>query len=139
MSELHPDDRKKLGQVLGMKPAEIVAAAEVDGFDPPGAVVQTHDGQRVLVWTDGDGKPVVTPWDGPMPGELVGEHGPELELDEQVGAVVDLGDVPDGSAEVVLAWVGEDKERAARALAAEQARDKPRSTLVGQLEKLAQA
>ena len=37
----------------------------------------------------------------------------------------------------VLAWVGEDAERAAEALAAEQAKDKPRSTLVAALTKLA--
>ncbi|MFE2164885.1 hypothetical protein ACFXB3_07395 [Streptomyces sp. NPDC059447] len=37
----------------------------------------------------------------------------------------------------VLAWVGEDPERAAEALARELAKDKPRSTLVKQLEKLA--
>lgn len=43
----------------------------------------------------------------------------------------------DGTAADVLAWVGEDPERAAEALAAEQAKDKPRSTLVKQLEKLA--
>lgn len=38
----------------------------------------------------------------------------------------------------VLAWVGEDQERAAEALAAEEAADKPRSTLVKQLKKLAE-
>lgn len=38
----------------------------------------------------------------------------------------------------VLAWVGEDKERAAEALEAEEAADKPRSTLVKQLKKLAE-
>lgn len=43
----------------------------------------------------------------------------------------------DAKADDVLAWVGEDPERAAEALAAEQAKDKPRSTLVKQLEKLA--
>lgn len=37
----------------------------------------------------------------------------------------------------VLAWVGEDPERAAEALEAEQAKDKPRSTLVAALTKLA--
>lgn len=37
----------------------------------------------------------------------------------------------------ILAWVGEDPVRAAKALAAELAKDKPRSTLVKQLEKLA--
>jgi hypothetical protein len=45
----------------------------------------------------------------------------------------------DGTAADVLAWVGEDRERAAEALAAEQAKDKPRSTLVKQLEKLVDA
>ena len=48
------------------------------------------------------------------------------------------GPVPvDGTAVDVLDWVGDDPERAAEALAAEQAKDKPRSTLVKQLEKLA--
>lgn len=36
----------------------------------------------------------------------------------------------------VLDWVGDDRDRAAEALEAEQAKDKPRSTLVKQLEKL---
>jgi hypothetical protein len=45
----------------------------------------------------------------------------------------------DGTAADVLAWVGEVPDRAEEALAAEQAKDKPRSTLVKQLEKLAAA
>lgn len=43
----------------------------------------------------------------------------------------------DATATDVLAWVGDDPERAAEALEAETAKDKPRSTLVKQLEKLA--
>jgi hypothetical protein len=43
----------------------------------------------------------------------------------------------DAKADNVLVWVGEDPARAAEALAAEQAKDKPRSTLVKQLAKLA--
>lgn len=39
----------------------------------------------------------------------------------------------------VLAWVGDDKDRAAQALAAEQATEKPRTGLVPALEKLATA
>jgi hypothetical protein len=39
----------------------------------------------------------------------------------------------------ILAWVGEDPDRASEALDAELAKDKPRSTLVKQLEKLAAA
>jgi hypothetical protein len=41
------------------------------------------------------------------------------------------------SAQHVLAWVGDDPERAAEALVAEEEKDKPRSTLVKSLEKLA--
>lgn len=43
----------------------------------------------------------------------------------------------EASAAAVLAWVGDDPERAKEALDAEQAKDKPRSTLVKQLEKTA--
>lgn len=43
----------------------------------------------------------------------------------------------EANATVVLTWVGEDPERAAEALDAELAKDRPRSTLVKQLEKLA--
>lgn len=43
----------------------------------------------------------------------------------------------DATAADILAWVGESSERAGEALDAELAKDKPRSTLVKQLEKLA--
>jgi hypothetical protein len=54
-----------------------------------------------------------------------------------VGPAVDLdGDgVPDGTAKQVLDWVGEDRDRAAMALGAELGQEKPRSTLIGALEK----
>lgn len=55
-----------------------------------------------------------------------GEDEPPAELDI------------DGTAQAVLAWAGDDPDRAAEALAAEQAKDKPRSTLVKQLAKLAE-
>lgn len=51
--------------------------------------------------------------------------------------VVDEFD-PDATAAAVLDWVDEDPGRAATALAAEQTKDRPRSTLVKQLEKLAE-
>jgi hypothetical protein len=59
-------------------------------------------------------------------------------LDEVLGAEpAAAGDgVPDGTAAEVLEWVGDDHDKAAQALEAEQAREKPRSTLVGALEKL---
>lgn len=65
--------------------------------------------------------------DGDDPGGDADEDGaPPAELDI------------DGTAQQVLAWVGDDPDRAEEALAAEQAKDKPRSTLVKQLEKLAE-
>ncbi|MET9729692.1 hypothetical protein ABZZ79_03195 [Streptomyces sp. NPDC006458] len=54
--------------------------------------------------------------------------------DDQTPAELDIT----GSVPHVLAWVGEDPERARQALAAELAQDKPRSTLVKQLEKTAE-
>jgi len=69
-------------------------------------------------------------WRPADPGESgeaeEGDDAPPLELDI------------DASAAVVLAWVGDDPERAAEALEAERAKDKPRSTLVKSLEKLAE-
>lgn len=58
----------------------------------------------------------------------------------ETGSPVDAdGDgVPDGSAKDVLGWVGDDRARAALALQAESRRDKPRSTLVADLEKVAE-
>ncbi|MFR9796628.1 hypothetical protein ACL02U_12090 [Streptomyces sp. MS06] len=50
------------------------------------------------------------------------------------GAPASLADA--STAAEVLAWVGDDPERAAEALAAEEERDKPRSTLVRDLSKL---
>ncbi|MBR8638593.1 hypothetical protein KEF29_03085 [Streptomyces tuirus] len=45
----------------------------------------------------------------------------------------------EGTAKEVLAWVGDDPDRAAEALEAEQAKDSPRSTLVKTLQKIADA
>jgi len=55
----------------------------------------------------------------------------------EAGPPPDPDAVPDGTAADVLAWVGDDHDKAAKALEAEQAREKPRSTLVAALEKLA--
>lgn len=46
-------------------------------------------------------------------------------------------DVPDGSVQDVLDWVGDDKAKAKKALAVEDDRDEPRSTLVDRLVALA--
>lgn len=61
-----------------------------------------------------------TPWVAPAP---------EPEADPN--------DVPVGTVAAVLGWVGDDRDRAARALEAETATEKPRTTLVRALEALA--
>lgn len=94
---------------LGMKPAEIIGIERADG----GHVVTTHDHQRVLVTRDG-----VQPAESPV-SDAGGDQ------------------VPDGSADTVLQWAGQDAERIARALEAERAKPTPRRGLVAQLEKLA--
>lgn len=49
---------------------------------------------------------------------------------------IDTSDVPDGNIDEVLDWVGDDSDRADRALAVELAAASPRSTLVARLESL---
>jgi hypothetical protein len=78
---------------------------------------------------------------------LLATNSPVQPLDDEAQSVLDGEPEPkveppaeldiDAKADDVLAWVGDNPERAAEALAAEQAKDKPRSTLVKQLEKLA--
>lgn len=49
------------------------------------------------------------------------------------------GEVPDGSAREVLEWVDGDPGRARAAIAAENRRERPRVTLLGALESIADA
>ncbi|MFH8752942.1 hypothetical protein ACH4GK_17895 [Streptomyces rimosus] len=44
----------------------------------------------------------------------------------------------DGTADDILTWVGDDPDRADTAIAQETARDKPRSTLLKKLQKIAE-
>ncbi|GAB3429850.1 hypothetical protein [Actinophytocola sediminis] len=130
---------------LGMKPSEVVDAAEVPDADPPAVVVQTHDGQRTLVTVHADDAVEVAPYDGPMPSGTTegaqdnadnGEDGEAGDQSDGDPSAVDEVPVPDGNAEIVLAWVDQDAARAARALEVERA-GKGRTTLIAQLEKLA--
>jgi hypothetical protein len=75
--------------------------------------------------------------------EVLGEDGPEPitkqpERDSGVEGSPEsgFGEVPDGPAKDVLAWVGDDSDRAVAALEAEEKRDQPRTTLVSALEKV---
>ncbi|MFD9124350.1 hypothetical protein [Kitasatospora sp. NPDC059571] len=66
--------------------------------------------------------------------ELTDDDGQESEGDPRDGEL----DITAPTA-AVLAWVGDDKDRAAQALAAEKVTEKPRTGLVTALEKLAPA
>jgi hypothetical protein len=68
---------------------------------------------------------------------LLAGDAPVVVLDDGTPDV-DGDGVPDGTAKDVTDWVGDDPDRAVLALAFEQARDKPRTTLVAALEKLIQ-
>lgn len=64
---------------------------------------------------------------------------PDPTLEPPADPVPPGGDEPpvDGTIDDLMAWVDGGKERAAAALAAEQAKDKPRSTVVKRLTALA--
>ena len=92
---------------------------------------------------------------GELAAYLVSTHSPVEPLDDEARTLLEApADQPEpeqqedpqeppeeldinGTAADVLAWVGDDPERAETALEQEQAKDKPRSTLVKQLEKIA--
>lgn len=59
-----------------------------------------------------------------------------VDAGENEGQGAELEPVPDGSAEVVLAWVGQDADRARRALQAEGGREKPRVGVTNKLREL---
>lgn len=88
----------------------------------------------------------VMPHDLPLPSgiadrvgrgdlRLVNADGSEITAEPEPEADPDA--VPVGTVAAVLGWVGDDRERAARALEVEAAAEKPRTTLVGALEALA--
>lgn len=63
---------------------------------------------------------------------------PAPEEPKEPESPVDPSEPPvDGTIDDLMAWVDGDRERAARALEAEQAKDKPRSTVVKRLSSLA--
>lgn len=100
------------------------AHAEVEGGTRPVAV--DPDAGSLPAGTAAGPRPL-TPSD-PGATEQGRHSGPAAGVDEQV---------PDGAEKDVLAWVGQDQTRAARALAVEKAADKPRGGLVAKLEKVA--
>lgn len=64
------------------------------------------------------------------------EPKPEPTKDAIIAPDAKEGDVPDGTVPEVLNWVGDDKERAQKALDKENENAKPRKGLVSSLEEL---
>jgi hypothetical protein len=77
------------------------------------------------------------------PAEALPELPPEAyppdatPLEEGEGSAAAEETVPDGAVGSVLAWVGDDPERAQRALDHERAKQAPRTTLIAELERRA--
>ncbi len=136
--------KEQARRILGMKDREVKV------WD--GRVMQFHDGTRFAFEESPAGVeykqlPRVQP-DGPLPRGFVAEWtaAPGTEPAQTPDApsapapvaesVAGSDVVPAGTAKEVLAWVGGDPDRAAQALAAEEASSQPRSVLVGDLKKL---
>lgn len=71
----------------------------------------------------------------PTPSQLEVERGLVPVPEDSEADTSDDSEVPDGTTQDVLDWVGDDSDRAQQALDAEQARDTPRTTLVAELER----
>jgi hypothetical protein len=82
-----------------------------------------------------DPPPVVVPYSNPWDAPTDVNPEPtadEASVEEPPGPL----EVPHGPIDRVLAWVGDDKDRAARALEVEQAKAEPRASLVARLSAL---
>lgn len=66
------------------------------------------------------------------------DYDPYAPLDEApvVEEANKAEDVPEGTAKEILEWVGDDPERAERAIAIEKTEKKPRTTLLADLSKV---
>lgn len=118
---------------MGMKAGtEVVDVAETDD----GHVVTTHDGQRTLIHSDGSMTHGVADPDVEVVEEISDEEAAQIAA--YVDRATEVGDdeVPDGTANEVLEWVGEDVDRAERALDVELHSENQRTTLVAKLSAL---
>lgn len=87
-----------------------------------------EDEREAVVAAEEAGEPV--PGAPRKPGDHAGEEDPSED------AVSDGAYPSDGSVDDVLTWVGDDHDRAQEALAQENARPTPRTTLVSKLEQI---
>ena len=123
--------------------------ALIDGGDQDGWTVRAWkpglppvDGEFVWMHHPDIEVPALQPWASRDYFQAVGwEPGPPpAPVDVTRDPVVTGADqvVPDGSVTEVREWVGDDRRKAEAALTAELGRDKPRTTLVKDLEQVGQ-
>lgn len=98
--------------------------------------LQLHDGKAV--WAQFDGGRLTTT-DDELAERLRAATDPDLVevVEETPPPAAKPYPGVEASADTILAWVGDDPVKAREALAAEQAAEKPRGTLVPKLDKLA--
>jgi hypothetical protein len=129
-------DRYEAARALGLADADVLAVEETED----GTKVTTRDGGDRLIKDDG----VFALSDHPATAQLRRhdadaadkESEPDDVPDPEPSTVPGDDEVPDGSADAVLTWVGDDSGRAQQALATEGRREHPRSTLVDKLRKI---
>lgn len=79
------------------------------------------------------------PTEVPAPAEPTPAIEPEPPQADPETTEPPVGDaVPEGTAADVLAWVGDDPDRARQATEAEQGREKPRTSLITRLDRIAE-
>lgn len=138
--------REFVARVLGARVEEVRRVQHADSVDL--AVVKLHDDTRCVVRANGsftfDDAVVGDAWVQVVRGKDAASERPLLLGAPDQPTYVPpapqspTGDeVPDGTVETVLAWVGDDGDRARRALVAEGGREKPRTGLTAKLTELA--
>jgi hypothetical protein len=129
-------DRQRAAEALGMKLREVTAVDRIGDT----WVITTHDRQRTVVNDAGEvlgrGDLLV---DGTAPADpaAAGQTTPAaVEATVTEAEAPTAADVPTGTIEEVLTWVGDDPLRAQLAAAVESQRDTPRATLAQALDKI---
>jgi hypothetical protein len=100
---------------------EFKEGAELDGDLARHFADNAPEGSVKILEADPEPEPVPEPESPAEPAQQSEDDGPPV----------------DGTIDALMAWVGDDKDRAVQALEAEQAKDKPRSTVVKRLTALA--
>lgn len=151
-------DRFEAARTLGLADTEVLDAVQTGD----GTAVRVKDGSQRLITDDGVFALTDHPatvgfrrWEGsdaPVKAlaeereEKVAAETPDIHIDLPPASQAEMaaeneaasGDVPEGNADAVLDWVGDDRDRAEQAIAVEKERENPRSTLISKLRKLAE-